>query len=101
MSKITYPSNSPYTATPQTSWYIGTMVFRPIPADSGDQPFTLQMRHQYRPDRLSFDLYGTPSYWWVFCVRNSFLRRDPVWNFTNGLTITVPSAVYLQKLLGN
>lgn len=101
MSKIVYAANSPYSATPQTSQFIGTLVFRPIPADGGDQPFTLQMRHQYRPDRLSYDLYGTPAYWWVFCERNPFLRRDPIWDFINGLTIMVPSGSYLQSLLGS
>lgn len=100
MSKLVYAASSPYTLTPQTSWYIGLMKWRPIPADAGDLPFTLQMRHEYRPDRLSFDLYGTPVYWWVFSVRNAFLRRDPIWDFINGLTITVPSASYLQQILG-
>ena len=101
MSKLVYATSSPYAMTPQTSWYIGNLVFRPIPADSGDQPYTLLMRHQYRPDRLSYDLYGTPVYWWVFCVRNPFLRRDPVWGFTAGLTITVPTGSYLQQVLGS
>jgi hypothetical protein len=99
--KIAYAANSPYAITPQTSQFIGTLVFRPIPADAGDQPFTLQLRHQYRPDRLSYDLYGTAAYWWVFCNRNAFLRRDPIWGFVNGLTIMVPAAVYLTGLLGN
>jgi hypothetical protein len=99
--KIAYSANSPYAITPQTSQFIGTLVFRPIPADSGDQPFVLQLRHQYRPDRLSYDLYGTAAYWWVFCNRNAFLRRDPIWGFVNGLTIMVPAAVYLTGLLGN
>jgi hypothetical protein len=100
MSRITYPANSPYASTPQTSWYIGILAFRPIPPDTADQPFILQMRHQYRPDRLSYDLYNTPSYWWVFCERNPFLRRDPIWAFVNGLEIIVPAANYLQQLLG-
>ena len=100
MTKIAYAANSPYYQTPQFSWYIGNFVFRPIPPDSADKPFTLQQQHQYRPDRLSFDLYGTPSYWWVFCVRNPFLRSDPVWDFIAGLTIMVPSANYLNQLLG-
>lgn len=77
------------------------MVFRPLPPDSGDQPFTLTLRHQYRPDRLSFDLYGTGAYWWVFSVRNPFLRSDPIWSFTNGTTIVVPSADYLHRILGS
>ena len=98
--KIDYPSNSPYAMTPQTSWHIEPLVFRPIPPDASDRPFTLQMQHQYRPDRLAFDLYSTASYWWVFCERNPGLRRNPIWDFTVGLQIIVPGSDYLHRLLG-
>jgi len=101
LSKLIYPANSPYASTPQTSWCIGILSFRPIPPDSADQPFVLQMTHEYRPDRLSYELYNTPAYWWVFCERNPFLRRDPIWRFTNGLRIIVPASDYLQRLLGS
>ena len=100
MSYLAYPISSPYNYTPQNSWCIGNLVFRPIPADSEDSQFFLQQRHEYRPDRLAYDLYNTATYWWVFCVRNAFLRRDPIWSFTNGLTIIVPSAAYLHRILG-
>ena len=98
--KLNYPSNSPYAMTPQTSWYIKSLVFRPIPPDTSDVPYILRMQYQYRPDRLAYDLYGTPSYWWVFCVRNPFLRRDPIWSFVVGANIIVPGSDYLHRLLG-
>jgi hypothetical protein len=98
--KIVYPTSSPYSATPQTSWYINRFVFRSIPPDSGDVPITLQQIHELRPDRLSFQLYGTPNYWWVFCVRNPFLRGDPILGFLAGLTIIVPSATHISNVLG-
>ena len=98
--RTSYPASSPYATTPQTSWYITSLVFRSIPPDAGDQPYTLKMQHQYRPDRLSYDLYGTPNYWWTFCVRNPSLRHDPVWGFTAGLTIIVPTADYLRRVVG-
>lgn len=100
MSYIQYPANSPYCATPQTSSFIGRFVFRPVPPDANDTVYTLQQRHEYRPDRLSYDLYNTPAYWWVFCERNPFLRGDPIWGFVNGLQIMVPSADYLRNVLG-
>jgi len=100
MSRIIYPANSPYYLTPQSSWSIGNLVFRPIPADHNDTLYTLRMHHQYRPDRLSYELYTTPAYWWVFSVRNAFLRRDPIWEFIAGLTIIVPSADYVHRILG-
>lgn len=101
MTIIAYPVTSPYAATPQTSWYIKNLVFRPVPPDSADTRFTLSTRHQYRPDQLSYDLYTTPNYWWIFCERNPFLRGDPIWGFLAGLQIMVPSIDYLHRVLGS
>jgi hypothetical protein len=99
MSIMTYASSSPYSMTPQTSWYISRFVFRPIPGDPGDTPVTLQQIHENRPDRLSQQLYGSPVYWWVFSVRNPFLRSDPIWGFVTGINIIVPSLNHLQNVL--
>ena len=100
MSVISYPASSPYAATSQTSWHIGRQVFRPIPPDGNDILYILKSQHQYRPDRLAYDLYRDPSYWWVFCVRNPFLRAEPVWDFLPGLEIMVPTADFLRRILG-
>ena len=101
MSRINYPSNSPYSNTPQSSWAIGRYLHKEIPPDSGDTEFPLQARHTYRPDTLSFELYGTPAYYWVFCVRNPWLRADPIWSFVAGETIIVPSAAHVNSVVGN
>ncbi len=100
MSKIAYPSSSPYSTTTQTSWYLSNWKYKPIPPDSTDELYTLLSRHNYRPDTLSYDLYGTAEYYWVFCIRNPFLRKDPIWDFVTGLTIIVPSASYLKRVVG-
>jgi hypothetical protein len=100
MSTIVYPTNSAYYLTPQTSWHIGIFVNRPIPPDGGDTLYTIQPHQKNRPDKLSFELYGTPSLWWIFSERNPFLRANPVWDFLPGLTIAVPSVAYLQGVLG-
>ena len=100
MSVIKYPTNSPYSSTSQTSWHIGRMVWKPVLPDSGDLPYTLSERHTNRPDKLSYELYGTPNYWWIFCVRNPFLRAEPIWGFVGGLTIMVPSAQHLRNTVG-
>jgi Base plate wedge protein 53 len=100
MSVITYPANSPYHVTPQFSWRVGRFVYRPILPDVNDKSYTLNMRHQYRPDKLAQELYGTPTYWWVFCERNPFLRANPIWDFVVGLEIMVPSDTHLHQALG-
>lgn len=101
MSRINYPSNSPYGATQQTSWYLSNYVHRPIPASGDDKLVTLTKKYENRPDKLSFDQYGTPAYWWVFTVRNRNLLPDPIWDMTVGKTIVVPSLDTIQKALGS
>lgn len=101
MSKINYPASSPYASTPQTSWYISNFVYRRIPAATDDRTFVLTRKYQYRPDTLSYDLYGTPAYWWVFSVRNRNVISDPIWDMVAGITIILPSLANLKKVLGS
>ena len=101
MPVISYPGSSPYSATPQTSWYLERFAVKAVPPDAGDQLFVLLSRHNFRPDTLSYDLYATMAYWWVFAMRNPRLRRDPIRSFTTGLTIIVPSASYVRQVAGS
>jgi hypothetical protein len=98
--KIDYARNSPYAVTPQASWYIGRYVHRTIPAHRDDRSFVLEARHQYRPDLLAQELYGSPAYYWIFLVRNTKLIRDPIWDFRTGMTITIPSSEYIKSIIG-
>jgi hypothetical protein len=100
MAVIAYPSTSAYAATPQTSFGMGFYVRRKIPAASDDTTITLSAAYQYRPDKLAYDLYGNPSYWWIFAARNINLIRDPIYDFVAGLQIVVPSSATLIAALG-
>jgi hypothetical protein len=101
MSVINFPSTSPYFTTGQTSWYTGPINFRAIPPDTNDSFIpSLDKKYENRPDRLSQDLYNTPAYWWVFMVRNMDTIRDPIWDMVAGISIYVPSASYLQSIVG-
>jgi hypothetical protein len=95
-----YPVSSPYSGTQQFSWRIGRYEHRDVPPSSDDTTIIVEARHRYRPDLLSYDLYGSPAYWWVFAVRNPELRRDPIWALETGLMITVPSRDYLNRIVG-
>lgn len=100
MARLTYPPSSPYAVTLQTKWHIGPYVHRRIPRSSKDKAVTLKAHHQYRPDVLSQELYGTPSLWWVFMARNMNVIRDPLNDFTVGKVIFAPSYETLKKVLG-
>jgi len=100
MSKISYPSSSPYASTLQSSWYIGNYVHRDIPSANDDMSIKITKKYENRPDILSYDLYGTPVYWWIFAIRNRDLLTDPVWDMITGIDIFAPSLNTLKKVLG-
>lgn len=99
MSKVSYTSSSPYASTPQTNWYLKNYVHRAIPASTDDREITITKEYENRPDKLSFDLYGTPEFWWVFSVRNRNVLTDPVWDMTVGKKIMVSSYSTLSQAL--
>jgi hypothetical protein len=100
MSKINYPASSPYSDTGQTHWYLGPIRLRTIPADGNDEYISIPAKYDTRPDLMSYAIYGTPAYWWVFMVRNMDLIRDPIWDFKSGMYIFVPSEERIRSLLG-
>jgi hypothetical protein len=101
MSIVNYPNTSPYYSTPQLDWRLGRYVHHPIPADSKDVLVTISPTYHQRPDRLSYDTYGTTDYWWVFMVRNMNAIRDPIYDMVQGMTIYVPSLAAIQKAMAN
>ena len=100
MSFINYPSTSAYAATGQSSSFIGQYKHRKITASSDDIIITIDPKFNLRPDLLAYELYGNPNYWWVFCVRNLDQIRDPIWDFTTGKKIVVPSNSHLKASIG-
>jgi len=100
MSKVDYKTSSPYSETQQTSWFLSNMTFRDIPRDGSDKIRTLESKYEYRPDLLSYDLYGTPNYWWIFMVVNPNKIKDPIYDFKAGLTIYTPTPTRLSQVLG-
>jgi hypothetical protein len=100
MPKISYPRTSPYTDTPQASWYIGQYRHRTIPVGPNDTLTLIGPEFQYRPDKMAFSIYGTEALWWVFMARNLNVLRDPIWDFVAGTSIYVPTTAFLKSILG-
>jgi hypothetical protein len=98
MAKTAYDATSPYYSTPQTRWYLGPIKLRNILPDLSDQTMVVAAKYHNRPDLLSYDLYGTPAYWWVFMLCNMDLIRDPIWDLTSGMTIRAPAASRLISI---
>lgn len=100
MSTVNYKPSSPYYDTPQTSWYLSNYEPRNIPRDGTDKLKILEPKYENRPDLLSYDLYGTPNFWWVFMVVNPNEIKDPIYDFKPGLTFYTPTMSRLMNILG-
>ena len=95
-----YDSTSPYYTTPYSQFFLDVMVNRPIPKESDDLPFVINLTYQYRPDLLAFDLYGTGALWWVFYQRNPNTLTAPPLDFQVGTRIYLPKEATLKSALG-
>jgi len=94
MSQSVYNPTSPYATTPQIynylpyldSWDNSVQI---IPSQN-DTYYQVTANYQHRPDLLSFDLYGTTGYWWVFAMRNPDIIKDPIYDLIAGINIYLP-----------
>ena len=101
ITAVKYKSTSPYYSTPMLDGkFLDIMNNRSIPLLANDKYITINATYQYRPDFLSYDLYKRADYWWVFAVRNRDVIIDPIWDFTTGKGIYVPSELTLRDVLG-
>lgn len=96
----TYSSTSPYYQTGYVQFYLDVMVNRPIPSQPDDIYMQINKTYEYRPDLLSFDLYQTPTLWWVFYQRNPNTLTKPPFDFKQGTQIFIPKLTTLRSALG-
>jgi len=95
-----YRQSSPYYDTVQNNLYLELLRIRPVPAEADDFLYTIENQYRFRPDLLSYDLYGTPKLWWVFVQRNMSIIKDPIFDFVPGTKIYLPKKSNLERLLG-
>jgi hypothetical protein len=96
-----YSTTSPWFLTDiKNENYLDIYEKREIPKDPNDILFEVTPQYTYRPDLLSFDLYGTPKLWWVFAVRNPDVLKDPVFDFVAGTIILLPKKSTLSSSVG-
>lgn len=94
MTQSVYSGSSPYRSTPQVSNFLPYLDFwnpQIVTPTTDDTFFTIPATYQHRPDLLSFDLYGTTGYWWVFAVRNPDTIKDPIYDLVTGISIFLPA----------
>ena len=97
MALVKYSGASPYAQTPQNSWFLDNLVLRELKSDPTDTAMVIPTEYDQRPYNLSYELYGTKDYWWVFMVLNMDKIRDPIYDFKAGISIRVPSKTRLMQ----
>ena len=97
---VTYSRSSPYANTDIYGFFLDVANIPAIPIDPKDVEYQIDAIYQNRPDLLAFDLYGDPSLWWVFAIRNPNVLQDPIFDFQPGVTIYVPQKQNLTSALG-
>lgn len=98
---VDYSNTSPWFLTDINQGnYLDLYEHRAIPKDPGDLLFEITPQYTYRPDLLSFDLYGTAKLWWVFTIRNPDVLKDPIFDFVAGNKILLPKKSTLSSVIG-
>ena len=92
--------SSPYYDTSTVLFYRNFLSFRELTPSDDDDLISITDRYIERPDMLSFDLYGTTRYWWVFMVRNMDIIKDPIFDMQAGTEIFVPKKDVLEREVG-
>ena len=95
-----YTATSPYFTTGYSQFFLDVMVNRPIPKNTDDLLFKINLTFQYRPDLLAFDLYSDAGLWWVFYQRNPNTLTAPPMDFAAGTSIYLPRMDTLKTVLG-
>jgi hypothetical protein len=62
----------------------------PIPTSEADQFMVLTSKYEYRPDLLSFDVYGTVDFWWQIMQANNIYD---IFDFKIGINIRIPNVI--------
>lgn len=97
---VSYNKTSPYYGNETFGPFLDVANFPSIPIDPTDVVYQIDAIYKYRPDLLSYDLYGTSALWWVFAIRNPNTLIDPVFDFLPGATIYIPKKTTLTSTLG-
>jgi hypothetical protein len=98
---MSYPITSPYyNSDTVNGQFLDVMISRAVNGTSSDVYWEIPPVYNCRPDLLAHDLYGDSRLWWVFAQRNPNTLKDPLYDFTTGTNIFIPTMDYLKSALG-
>lgn len=83
-----------YNKTPVKDFYLDLAVIPTSAAMANGRSLERHVvtpRQQYRPDLLSYDLYGSSNYWWTIVLLNRDQLKDPIRDLKAGTVLRVVS----------
>lgn len=89
---------NPYFKTDVKDYYLDIINMPILTKSKSDKEYTLEKKYEFNPALLSFDLYGTTTYWWVFIKRNMDQLEDPIFDFKAGIKLYIPSKSSIQNI---
>lgn len=60
-----------------------------------DKYTILEPKYEYRPDKLSYEVYGTPDFWWKILEDNNIFD---IYDFVAGINIRIPGISVINEL---
>lgn len=72
--------------------YLDFTILKSISSDPSDYELVITEKYNLRPDLLSYELYGSEFLSHVFSLRNPDILGDPIYDFTTGKVIMVPTS---------
>ena len=96
----TFSKTSPYYNTQQFGRFLDVWNYRPIPKNTSDITYVIDSIYEHKPQLLAHDLYNDATLWWVFASRNPNVLVDPLFDFTTGTSIFLPTKSTLIAALG-
>jgi len=93
-----YSTYSPYSKVDQT-WYLDYNLPQTMVKADSDSEYIIPPQYNEQPWRLAKDLYGNERLYYIFALLNPDLLVDPIYDFTAGTTILIPSLQRVQVWL--
>jgi hypothetical protein len=81
-----------YSATPVTDFYLDIAKLptaEELLKNKTAEIIVVDPKFEFRPDLLSYELYGNSSYWWVIALLNRTQLQDPIRDLQAGMVLRV------------
>lgn len=86
---VTYDRKSYLRDTSFSDFYLDTASLPSVSNVEG-QYVVVPPECNYRIDLFAYQQYGSSRLWWLIALANIDIIKDPIWDFTSGLTVLVP-----------